>query len=50
MDITEQNKSTVTSFIQALFTKGDLGAVDEYLAEDFVGTATSASSSPKATW
>jgi len=36
MDITEQNKNTVTSFIQALFTKGDLGAVDEYLAEDFV--------------
>src|SRR5690242_14641327 len=35
MDITEQNKNTVTSFIQALFTKGDLGAVDEYLAEDF---------------
>ena len=27
---------TVTSFIDALFTKGDLGAVDEYLAEDFV--------------
>ena len=36
MDITEQNKNTVTSFIQALFTKGDLGAVDEYLAEEFV--------------
>ena len=36
MDIIEQNKNTVTSFIQALFTKGDLGAVDEYLAEDFV--------------
>jgi steroid delta-isomerase-like uncharacterized protein len=36
MDITEQNKNTVTSFIQALFTKGDLGAVDDYLAEDFV--------------
>jgi steroid delta-isomerase-like uncharacterized protein len=36
MDITEQNKSIVTSFIQALFTKGDLGAVDEYLAADFV--------------
>src|SRR5215469_4573637 len=36
MDITEQNKNTVTSFIQGLFTKGDPGAVDEYLAEDFV--------------
>jgi hypothetical protein len=36
MDTTEQNKNIVTSFIQTLFTKGDLGAVDEYLAEDFV--------------
>jgi steroid delta-isomerase-like uncharacterized protein len=36
MDTTEQNKNTVTAFIEALFTKGDLGAVDEYLAEDFV--------------
>ena len=36
MDITEQNKNTVTSFIQALFTKGDLGAVDDYLTEDFI--------------
>ena len=36
MDAIEQNKSTVTSFIDALFTKGDLGAVDEYLAEEFV--------------
>jgi hypothetical protein len=36
MDAIEQNKNTVTSFIQALFTKGDLGAVDEYLAEDFL--------------
>jgi steroid delta-isomerase-like uncharacterized protein len=35
MDATEQNKNTVTSFIQALFTKGDLGAVDDYLADDF---------------
>jgi predicted ester cyclase len=32
----EQNKITVTKFIDALFTKGDLGAVDEYLAEEFV--------------
>jgi steroid delta-isomerase-like uncharacterized protein len=36
MDTISQNKNTVTSFIDALFTKGDLGAVDEYLAEDFV--------------
>jgi steroid delta-isomerase-like uncharacterized protein len=36
MDITDQNKSTVTSFIDALVTKGDLGAVDEFLAEEFV--------------
>ena len=36
MDIISQNKNTVTSFIDALFTKGDLGAVDEYLAENFV--------------
>ena len=35
MDAIEQNKNTVTSFIDALFTKGDLGAVDEYLADDF---------------
>ena len=35
MDVIEQNKNTVTSFIDALFTKGDLGAVDEYLADDF---------------
>lgn len=32
----DRNKHTVTSFIEALFTKGDLGAVDEYLADDFV--------------
>ena len=29
MDVIEQNKNTVTSFIDALFTKGDLGAVDD---------------------
>ena len=32
----EQNKSIVTDFIQALFTKGDLDAVDTYLADAFV--------------
>ena len=36
MDAIEQNKNTVTEFIDALFTKGDLGAVDEYLARDYV--------------
>jgi steroid delta-isomerase-like uncharacterized protein len=32
----EQNKNTVRDFIDGLFTKGDLGAVDTYLAEDFI--------------
>lgn len=36
MTTTEQNKTVVRDFIDALFTKGDLDAVDEYLAEDFV--------------
>ena len=36
MRTTEQNKNTVTAFIDAVFTKGDLDAVEEYLAEDFV--------------
>ena len=36
MDAIEQNKNTVTEFIDALFTKGDLGAVDEYLGQEFV--------------
>ena len=36
MDTISQNKNTVTSFVDALFTKGDLDAIDEYLAEDFV--------------
>ncbi len=36
MDTTEQNKKTVTALIDAVFTRGDVGAVDEYLAEDFV--------------
>ena len=36
MTTTEDNKTIVTEFIQALFTKGDLDAVDDYLAEDFV--------------
>ncbi|MFG3155426.1 ester cyclase [Streptomyces sp. NPDC048219] len=30
------NKDIVRGFIDALFTKGDLGAVDDYLTEDFV--------------
>ena len=36
MTTIEENKTIVQDFIDALFTKGDLGAVDEYLAEDFV--------------
>lgn len=36
MTTTEQNKTTVTEFIDSLFTKGELDAVDRYLAEDFV--------------
>ncbi|MFJ9948213.1 ester cyclase [Kitasatospora sp. NPDC091207] len=30
------NREIVRAFIDALFTKGDLAAVDEYLAEDFL--------------
>jgi predicted ester cyclase len=33
---TEQNKAIVHDFIDSLFTKGDLSAVDEYLDERFV--------------
>ncbi|WP_328989792.1 ester cyclase [Kribbella sp. NBC_01245] len=33
---TAQNKDTVRDFIDGLFTNGDLGAVDAYLAEDFI--------------
>src|SRR5262245_47947505 len=36
MDAISKNKNTISSFIEALFTKGDLTAVDEFLAEDFV--------------
>jgi steroid delta-isomerase-like uncharacterized protein len=36
MTTTEENKTIVSDFIAALFTKGDLDSVDEYLAEDFV--------------
>lgn len=36
MTTTEQNKSIVSEFIEALFSKGDLEAVDRYLAADFV--------------
>ncbi len=32
----EESKLVVRDFIDSLFTKGDLGAVVEYLAEDFV--------------
>jgi steroid delta-isomerase-like uncharacterized protein len=33
---TEANKTIVTSFIDRLFSQGDLTAADEYLSEDFV--------------
>ena len=36
MTDTERNKDVVRSFIDALFTRGDLSAVDTYLTEDFV--------------
>ena len=36
MTTTEQNKTLVSDFIEALFTKGDLDGADQYLAEDFV--------------
>src|SRR5947209_421694 len=36
MNTIEQNKQTVSAFITALFTQGDLSAVDTYLAADFV--------------
>jgi steroid delta-isomerase-like uncharacterized protein len=36
MTTTEQNKTIVSEFIDALFTKGDLGAADAFLADDFV--------------
>ena len=36
MTTIEQNKAIVREFIDRLFTKGDLGAVDDLLAEDFV--------------
>jgi predicted ester cyclase len=36
MTTTEDNKTVVEDFIQALFTNGDLSAVDRYLADEFV--------------
>jgi steroid delta-isomerase-like uncharacterized protein len=36
MSTTESNKAVIKDFIDGLFTKGDLGAVDTYLAEDFI--------------
>jgi steroid delta-isomerase-like uncharacterized protein len=36
MTTIEQNKAIICEFIDRLFTKGDLGAVDDLLAEDFV--------------
>src|ERR1700733_1747421 len=36
MTTTEKNKMAVAEFIEALFTKGELDAVDRCLAEDFI--------------
>jgi steroid delta-isomerase-like uncharacterized protein len=36
MTNTDENKTIVRDFIDGLFTKGDLGAVDDYLSEDFI--------------
>lgn len=36
MNTIAENKQTVSAFITALFTDGDLTAVDTYLADDFV--------------
>jgi hypothetical protein len=36
MTSTAENETVVDEFIQALFTKGDLLAVDRYLSDDFV--------------
>jgi len=36
MSTTDSNKTVVKDFIDGLFTKGDLGAVDTHLAEDFI--------------
>jgi steroid delta-isomerase-like uncharacterized protein len=36
MTNTDENKRVVDEFIQSLFTKGDVTAVDRYLADDFV--------------
>jgi steroid delta-isomerase-like uncharacterized protein len=35
MTTTDANKTTVRDFIDALFSKGDLDAVDRYLSDDF---------------
>ncbi|MCW2632989.1 MAG: ester cyclase, partial [Pseudonocardia sp.] len=32
----DKNKTIVSEFVDALFCTGDLTAVDQYLAEDFV--------------
>ena len=36
MNDNDINKKVVSEFIDGLFSRGDLGAVDAYLAEDFV--------------
>ncbi|HEY1320436.1 MAG TPA: ester cyclase [Streptosporangiaceae bacterium] len=36
MTAIERNKAIVRDYIDRLFTKGDLGAVDDFLAEDYL--------------
>lgn len=36
MTTVHQNKSIVSEFIESLFSKGDLGAIERYTAPDFV--------------
>ncbi len=36
MSLVDQNKSIVSEFIEALFSRGELEAVDRYLGPDFV--------------
>lgn len=45
-DRIQHNKQLVDAFIQELFTKGDLSAVDRYLAPDFVDHDPSVPDSP----
>lgn len=45
-DLHTRNKQIVDAFIQALFTRGELGAVDRYLDPRFVNHDPPYASSP----